>query len=263
MPLDKYYTNPTIADKCCKYLNQVLKIDRQKDLIMEPSAGDGAFINGINKLCENTIFIDISPKNIKIQKANFLTYKLQHDSVYNKIYVVGNPPFGFKSSTAIKFIKHSCKFCHSFAFILPLSFANKYMQKSIPLQFHLQGHLTLPEYSFIRHNKPYNVPCVFQVWCKKSSLRKLYQKSKPIGYKFVKQMQNPDIAVRRVGSKAGFVYKNNLQEKNPKTFYFIKLNKASYTKNIKNIVSSTKYNVTGPYSLSKDTIIKKLNKMLF
>ena len=42
-------------------------------------------------------------------------------------------------------------------------------------------------------------------------------------YKFVSKYQNPDIAIRRVGSKSGYIYYDNLNNKNNNTHYFIKI----------------------------------------
>ena len=262
MKLDQYYTNPKIAKKCCRYFNKIIKIDKN-DLIIEPSAGNGSFIPYIQQLSNNNIFLDISPKQSLIQKQNFLTYILPEETkTYRKIYAIGNPPFGFKSSTAIKFIKHICKFCDAFGLILPKSFMKRSMQKSVPLNFHLKGNLILPPYSFIKNKHMYNVPSVFQIWCKGDRLRKQTKKYSPIGYVFVRKNDNPNIAIRRVGSNTGYVYQDNLHLLNASSHYFIQIKNKKNINKIRNIRSLSRYHVSGPLSISKQSIIKHLNNML-
>ena len=86
---------------------------------------------------------------------------------YDKIHIIGNPPFGRQSSLARKFIKKSCDFCDTLSFILPKSFKKDSFQKTFPLYFHLVYQVDLPEKSFQVNSKDYNVPCVFQIWIKR------------------------------------------------------------------------------------------------
>jgi hypothetical protein len=261
MSADKYYTLPTVAEKCCDALKNVVKIDYDKDLIIEPSAGHGAFIKQIYELCKNCIFIDKYPMHKNVIKMDYLHFNIDL-SIFKKVHIVGNPPFGFKSSMAIKFIKHSVTFCDTIAFILPRSFAKYSMQKSIPLNFHLVRSIPIQQNAFIYKNKLYNVPCVFQIWVKKHKLRRKLQKIKTFGYKFTKYSEKADFAIRRVGSKSGHIFIDNIANKNKNSHYFIILNKKSDINKMKNIsLKNIKY-TTGPFSISKYDIIKNLNKRL-
>jgi hypothetical protein len=256
--LDKYYTKPEVAKLCCKLFNNVVRVHHNQDLIIEPSAGNGAFIEPIKKMCTNSIFIDIAPDNNLIKKADYLEFNpISKSQTYRNIYVIGNPPFGFKSSLAIKFIKRSCTFCDAFGFILPKSFAKPSMQRSVPLQFHLKHQTILQPNSFTTGNRP--IPCVFQVWVKQKQHRKLPAKVEPIGYKFVKQ-SSADFAIRRVGNRAGEIYQAGPAQ-NKNSHYFIKVDHPRI-KDIKHISSNSKYLVTGPLSLSKQIITKYLNRHL-
>lgn len=258
--LDKYYTNPDIAEYCIKIFSDYIDINKNKDIIIEPSAGNGSFIPAIQKICNRHIFIDIAPEHPLIKKGNYLNMQIK-DTNHN-IYVIGNPPFGFKSSLAIKFIKKSCKFCNAFGFILPKSFANEYMQKSVPLNFHLVRAVHLPNNSFTANQVPYDVPAIFQVWKKHSYLRKKQQKMIPVGYTFVKKHQQPDFAIRRVGHKSGQIIVQSLSSLSSNSHYFVKLNDKSHINKIYSISPSSKYNVTGQMCISKRTIIKYINKMV-
>lgn len=254
--LDKYYTKPIIAQQCTDIFRRSININKDKDIIIEPSAGNGAFIPYIQKICKHPIFLDISPEHQLIKKADYL--KMNFSRYKNKIYVLGNPPFGFKSSLAIKFIRKSCQFCDAFGFILPRSFANKYMQKSIPLNFHLIKSLKLPKNSFIG----YKVNSIFQVWKKKNYHRKKPKKMIPEGYKFVTKHQHPHFAIRRVGHKSGNITLASISLLSSNSHYFIRLNHLTDLRKIHAINPPSKYNVTGQICISKQTIIKYINKML-
>lgn len=261
---DKFYTKNNIAKKIINIIKKKIKINKKFDLIIEPSAGNGAFIPYIKKISKNYLFYDIKPENKEIIKKNYL--KLNYKKMlnkYNKIHIIGNPPFGKKSSLVIKFIKKSCLFCDSFSFILPKSFKKQSLKKSIPLNFHLIYQKNLPPNSFIINNKSYNVPCVFQIWIKKSFERKKEPKELSKYFYFVKKNNNPDIAIRRIGVNAGNLYDENINEKNINSHYFIKIHKELDKNKIINLLKSNKYNIfdntVGPLSISKKELIKFYN----
>jgi predicted RNA methylase len=262
--MQKFYTKPKIAKRCCTLVREQIDIEYAKDCVIEPSAGNGVFIQGLKTLCKNTIFIDIKPDNTIITKQNYLTY--HHDaSKYQKIHVIGNPPFGFKGSMAIKFIKKSAQFADTICFILPLSFEKKSMQHSVPLQFHLKYSWILPENSFNFHNKDVHIPSVFQIWERRNTLRKEPIKVIPNGYHYVKDHVHADIAIRRVGSNAGKIYTVSLPDRNINSHYFIKLDNLKHIKVLENkgiIKNTAKHYVTGALSISKKDMTKALNNVI-
>ena len=133
---DKYYTKSNTVGICMININKYITIHKN-DLCIEPSAGNGSFIKKIKSLFSNYLFYDIAPENAEIIKQDYL--ELDFDNLinkYNKIHAIGNPPFGRQSSLAIKFIKHSAKFCNSISFILPKSFKKESLKKHFPLNFH-------------------------------------------------------------------------------------------------------------------------------
>ena len=135
--IDKYYTKSIVVDLCINEIKKYLSISKD-DLIIEPSAGNGSFIENIKLLSNNNIFYDLEPDNLEIIKQDYL--ELNYDNIqkkYQKIHVIGNPPFGRQSSLAIKFIKKSCEFCDTISFILPKSFKKDSLKKRFPLNFHL------------------------------------------------------------------------------------------------------------------------------
>lgn len=259
--IDKYYTKNIVADLCLEFVKKYIQINTN-DLIIEPSAGNGSFINGIKSLTNNFRFYDIEPDNEEIIKQDYLL--LENGEEENKIHIIGNPPFGRQSSYAIKFIKKSSEFCDSISFILPKSFKKNSLKKSFPLNFHLVFEIDLPDNSFLVDGVEHNVPCIFQIWEKKDTERTVDEKLEPCHFTFVKKTENPDISFRRVGVNAGAI-DVNIIEKSVQSHYFIKFtNKKSTSNNIKKLSTITYEfnNTVGPKSISKQEVIKAFNPML-
>ena len=62
--IDKYYTKSKVVDECICLIKQYIDIDKN-DLIIEPSAGNSAFISAIKSLTDEYKFYDIEPEIIK------------------------------------------------------------------------------------------------------------------------------------------------------------------------------------------------------
>ena len=263
--IDKYYTNPTTVNLCIENIKKYV-IPNDLDVIIEPSAGNGAFIAGIKSLTYNQIFYDIEPENEEIIKQDFLTLDIRESGLYgtqNKIHIVGNPPFGRQSSLAIQFIKKSCEFADSISFILPKSFKKDSLIKKVPLNFHRIFEVDLPDNSFIVNGDAHNVPCIFQIWVKRSYNRDAIEQIEPLNFHFVKKTENPDISFRRVGVNAGTI--NTDCDKSIQSHYFIKFtNNKSVADNIM-LLSAITFdfnNTIGPRSISKQELIQMFNQLL-
>ena len=265
--LDKFYTNKDIVGVCYDAIKTHLDIDK-KELIIEPSAGNGAFINIIKKLSNNYRFYDIKPENDEIIKKDFLELRFEDCNVASGVgcHIIGNPPFGNKSSKAIAFIKHSTNIlmAKSVSFILPISFKKASLQKSFPPNYHLVYQTVLAPNSFTHFGIPKNIKTVFQIWIKKDRVRRVAVKITPASWYSFDKKENSDISIRRVGSKIGFV-KLCEERDNTNTNWFIKIN--SSTGNIGellgklNSIRFNKENNVGPLSISKQDIIKKYNSL--
>ena len=262
--IDKYYTKDIVVNNCLCYLTKYLEITRD-DLIIEPSAGNGSFINGIKSLGSNFIFYDILPNHDEITKQDFLLYDWQNiNNKYRKIHIIGNPPFGRQSSLAIKFIKKSCEFADSVSFILAKSFKKNSLKRAFPLDFHLMFEIDLPEKSFLVEGVEHDVPCIFQVWKKLNYNRDSIKKIEPYGFIFVDKTQNPDISFRRVGVNAGKI-DINILDKSSQSHYFIKFtNGKCIIENINKLSTINYYfnNTVGPKSISKQELIIQFNPLL-
>ena len=260
--IDKFYTSSTIVNKCMELIKEKINIE-ETDLCIEPSAGNGSFINSIKSLFNNYKFYDLEPENEEIIKKDYLEYDYNtiNKEPNSKVHIIGNPPFGRQSSMAIKFIKKSCEYGDSVSFILPKSFKKDSLKKRWPLNFHLICEYDLPKNSFIVDKKEYDVPCVFQIWIKKDVDRILPKKLIPNNYKFVKKTDRHDISFRRVGVNAGVIDKET-EKKSTQSHYFIKfdieLTDALFDK-LKKINYNCKNNTCGPKSISKQELIKEFN----
>jgi hypothetical protein len=278
--IDKYYTKDSVVEMCLHFIREYIDI-QPDDLIIEPSAGNGAFINGIKLLSSNYRFYDLEPEGTgepnEIIKQDYLL--LNYDdlkSQFAKIHVIGNPPFGRQSSIAIRFIRKSCEFANSVSFILPKSFKKDSLKKTFPPNFHLIFEIDLPYKSFLVDGVEYDVPCVFQIWEKKTESRVLTEKLKPIHFIFVKKTQEPDISVRRIGVNAGVLstrgakgtagtFGTAFDEKSIESHYFIKFTNDKPIEDNVTLLSTIKYtfdNTVGPKSISKQELIKEFNKVL-
>jgi hypothetical protein len=262
--IDKYYTKDIVVELCVNLVKKYIQINAD-DLIVEPSAGNGSFITAIKSLTNNFRFYDLEPDNHEIIKQDYLLY--DYGSIkekFSKIHIIGNPPFGRQSSLAIKFIKKSCEFADSVSFILPKSFKKDSLKKTFPLNFHLIFEIDLPDKSFLVDGIEHNVPCIFQLWEKKTTNRAVNEKLEPVNFMFVGKTENPDISFRRVGVNAGTI-DVNIDEKSIQSHYFIKFtNGESISDNIESLSTITYdfNNTVGPKSISKQELIFKFNPLL-
>ena len=263
--IDKYYTKISVVKECIASIKEYINITKN-DLIIEPSAGNGSFIENIKLLSDNYIFYDLEPEHNEIIKQDFLDLdftKIKQE--YNNIHVIGNPPFGRQSSIAIKFIKICCQFANSISFILPKSFKKNSMQNHFSKNFHLMYEKDVSEKSFLVNNIECDVPCVFQIWQYKIEKRNKIEKIEPMFFKFVKKQDNPDISFRRVGVNAGII-SEEINNKSCQSHYFIKFtNNKSIICNINNLklIKFEFNNTVGPKSISKPELINEFNKLLY
>ena len=257
--VDKFYTKSLIVKECCLNIQKCLHVCKISDIIIEPSAGNGAFMECINSMCDKTYFYDLKPDNVNIIQQDFL--KLDYTKFKNKsVHIIGNPPFGRQSSMAIKFIRFSAKFASSISFILPKSFKKDSLKKKVPLKFHCVYEADLPYNSFLLNNKDYDVPCIFQIWQKQADNRIEDKKLTPNKYTFVKKTDSHDISFRRVGVNAGNIATDTLL-KSPQSHYFIKFDEGIFNKALLDKLNALKFtssnDTVGPKSISQQELIKE------
>lgn len=118
----------------------------------------------------------------------------------------------------------------------------------------------MPTNSFKVNNSDYDVPCVFQIWKKKSNKRVIEDIEKPDFYDFVKKEDDPDLSFRRVGVNAGII-SEDIDDKSVQSHYFIKLKGVEVDDFIKIYKEYVKFdfdNTVGPKSISKKEFCKKM-----
>lgn len=258
---DQFYTNEIVALSCIHHIIDLLPFTRDY-IWVEPSAGSGSFLHNIPKSFEK-IGIDLDPKAFDILKQDYLKWIPPSNK---DIIVFGNPPFGRQSSLAKAFISKSCEFAKIIAFILPKSFTKPSMYNAFDLKFHLIHSSELEKDSFVTNGSKYDVPCVFQIWKKHDTARKIEEKTNPVGFEYVKPSEKSHIAFRRVGGLAGKCYKNDGPDFSIQSHYFIKFNDDIVTY-IDTIIKKTNShtfpsNTIGPRSLSKSEVNIVINDII-
>ena len=262
--LDQFYTNCDVAKTCLDMLSFA-----EYDLVLEPSAGDGAFFNLLPK--EKRRGVDLAPAHAEILKQDFFDFE---PDIQLRYCVVGNPPFGKNSSLAVRFFNHAATFAHKIAFVLPRTFRKPSIINRLDHQFHLEKELILPLESFrLPTGISYSVPTVFQIWERKNKTRKKIKTSTAHpDFSFIKinphpteedkkaQYQAADFCVRRVGAAAGKIYKDYAEKyRDWKSHYYIKENTPGVERILNSIdwndLDSPKYDTAGNPSISKHDLI--------
>lgn len=268
--LDKFYTNSNYAEHC---INSVFKLYNINsfDLIIEPSAGNGSFLNQLKT--NNKIGIDIFPENKGIIKMNFFDYTPPKNKKF--VLVIGNPPFGRISSTAVKFFNHASKFANVIAFIIPRTFRKISIQNKLNTTFHLvfDEDTSVTPCCFI---PKMSVKCCFQIWEKQNCIRPIIKLTThhldwtflPFGPKKDGQPTVPkdaDFALRAYGSKIGEIKINNLQNLRPKSWHWIKSNIDKYEliKIFNQLDYSGSLNTARQNSMGRAELVKLYDEFIF
>lgn len=200
---DQFYTCDGTASFCVEKLLALPQAQMPDAWFLEPSAGAGAFLRLLPG--GRRMGLDIEPRHPEIEEQDFLEY--DHIAVPGRspVIVAGNPPFGRNSSLATKFVNKAATFADIVAFILPKTFQKDSTVRRLDPHLHLLAEYELPAFSFEFEGKPWDVPCVFQVWeCKKELRIDPERRCTHPDFAFVKRSA-ADFAVRRVGRSAGIV----------------------------------------------------------
>jgi len=261
---DQFYTHPDVAKHCIANIHAAIQ-NASEYLWIEPSAGTGAFLHNIPGTYDK-IGIDLDPRAPDIIATDFLTWSAPVTD--KRIILFGNPPFGRQSSLAKSFIKKGCQIADVIAFILPKSFTKPSMTNTFATHFHCLVSTDLSQNAFLINGATsYDVPCVFQIWEKKSESRAIPQKIEPRGFTYVTGSSSFDIAVRRVGGLAGRCYARDGTLYSVQSHYFIRFATEETRQKRNDIMSKINEhefpsNTTGPRSLSKSEVNIVLNDII-
>lgn len=270
---DKYFTKPEVVLSCIAKLD----LDRY-DLIFEPSAGCGSFLQKLPK--DKTSAADISPDIPAVVQMDFYNIEkvmnlLDLQTNPDKRYLsIGNPPFGTSSQMAIDFFNGCSKFSETVAFILPRTFRKSSVTNRLNMFFTKRDEFLLPKNSFMVMDpssptltSEYDVPCTFQIWDKMDVARKKIQSvSVSKHLTFVNNIKNASYAFRRVGGLAGKLFDTSDPKRSmaPPSHFYINCSPevAKIVRNIEWGYYSSKYDTAGNPSISKSELIKKLETII-
>lgn len=233
MSIDKFYTDTETAKQCIELIPDF----NSYDLIIEPSAGNGSFSKQLH-----CIAYDIEPEDSSIIQQDW--FKVGPIKNAKHILVVGNPPFGPRSTLAKNFIRHSQEIgAETIAFILPDTFS-KLTNQSLslfPQNWKLIIEHKLSNCNFIiNKNETYYVPCTFYVWTKRESSINLRQIKLPESKDFKFLTRGDKNADFSINGNSGKVKELN-QITNPKAEHYIKALEKSADE-LKDIFTNLDYN---------------------
>lgn len=264
--LDKFYTNTQVVKSIIDMIDTSLY-----DVIIEPSAGSGAFYIPLRDKGKHVLAYDIKPDHPDIKQLDFLNNNIDI-SKYNRALVIGNPPFGKQASLASKFFNKCASYdiVDTIAMVLPKSFKKISIQKRLDRHFDIVIQKDLPSFSFLFDNNPYDVPCIVQIW---NRLPKPLLRQIPTSdilcdkLKFTKTpLYEPNIiTIRRVGVYAGRTFLFQPNTFSPQSHYYLQVHTSINIKTFIDKLNQVKWeynDTTGPRSISKHQLIPLLNSLV-
>ncbi len=158
--LDQYFTKPQVVRRCLAQLGSLSRFD----LVIEPSAGNGVFLDAIKH--PNKIGIDIDPQHPDVIQADWFKYEV--DEGCGSALVIGNPPYGQYHKLSSAFIRRAMLFhnIHTVAFILPNVYRKHTRQRIIPQYWRIASITDLGRDCFTLDGRDYHVPTSFFVFDK-------------------------------------------------------------------------------------------------
>ena len=267
--MDKFYTIPSYSEKCIKKIEEIYGSYSRWRMVVEPSAGNGSFFNQIPT--ENKLGMDLEPECENILKQNFFDYVPKYTPDNLPILVIGNPPFGRVSSSAIKFFNHAAAWADVIAFIVPRTFRKISVQNKLNTLFHLIYDEEIP-ISPCHFTPKMMAKCCFQVWEKRIQLRPLillptyHEHWEFLSYGPLDDRNQPtqpkgaDFAIRAYGGKIGEIRSEDLHLLRPKSWHWIKvnetkINKYTLIKHFRNLDYSKSLNTARQNSMGRAELV--------
>ena len=169
--LEPFYTSRPLAFRCLEVVHARFPI-ASFDLVLEPSAGDGVFLDLLP--ATKRLGLDIHPAAKGILLADFLSWNPPEPE--KDILTIGNPPFGQRGQMAVAFLNRACQFSRVVAFILPRSFRKDTFLNRVDRRFHLVHQEDCDEFRRPPDDEPVRIKAVFQVWERRHQPRDLVQR---------------------------------------------------------------------------------------
>ena len=253
--LDQFYTDRPLAKTL---VAQVMAHVAQRPIAdvkwLEPSAGDGAFLDA---LPATAVGMDVDPKSARIVKADFTRWSPAQDTI-GQWAVVGNPPFGKNASLAIAFFNRAARFAEMIAFIVPRTFEKESVHRRLDLSFDLVEQTAIHPDSFLLDGEPVAVPCVFQIWRKRADgTRRVH--AAPVrdhaDFTYVERAQ-ADFAFQRVGAAAGTVKALTAKSLAPASHHFLRVTDRSQVQAVRRRLASIDWSEVKGRSAGNPSISK-------
>ena len=231
--MDKFYTLPHVVDACVRAVGEAVGWSGW-DLVVEPSAGGGAFLTRLPGPSGRVVGLDVAPEHPDVRRMDFFDYAPPAD--VRRVLVVGNPPFGRVCSLAVRFFNHAAAWAEAIAFVVPRTFRRVSLQNRLDRNFRLVrdddvpvGSVSVP--SFEPHMQ---AKCCFQVWVRAEAPRRPVALEGshpdwtflPLGPRDARGQPTPpegaSFAVRAYGANCGRVQKEGLAALRPKSWHWIR-----------------------------------------
>lgn len=255
---DQFYTKKEVAKECIDIAKKIIPASFFS--FLEPSAGDGAFVDGLSPFPVQAC--DIDPKREDIEKKDFLS------SFWTAKTVIGNPPFGVQSKMAVSFFNHAANFASFIAFIVPISWEKWSIHKRLNPHFRLIESIRLDPDSFIFENEPYKVKCVFQIWTKEQGIgedkriRKAPITSHP-DFDFLPKsaLKNADFLMVVCGARSS-LFREITTDISPATVERIKMHDPKVRERLEKVDWKKYFNSnTGTMWINRETIVKEYSQI--
>ena len=169
--LEQFFTGRALAQRCVAAVNARFPL-AGFDLILEPSAGDGAFWSLLP--AKTRVGIDLAPAADGIAEADFTQWEPPQQGA--DTLTIGNPPFGRRGCIAMAFFARACEFSRVVAFILPRSFRKDTFLNRVDRRFHLIHQEDCDEFRVPPDDRPVRINAVFQVWARQQQPRDIIQR---------------------------------------------------------------------------------------
>lgn len=169
---DQFFTPLHTAKQCFDIFRNVIETYNEnidEFTFIEPSAGDGSFIDALP--ANKTIAMDIEPRRPSIIQQDYLQWKppQQQQPPQTKRYTAfGNPPFGLRGHLALQFINHSYEFAEYVCFILPQLFESdgKGVPRKRVVGYNLIYSTKIDSHFYEPNKNEVKINTIFQIWSK-------------------------------------------------------------------------------------------------
>lgn len=251
--LDQFFTTREASRSCVEHLFGLMRdnaIAPERYRFVEPSAGDGSFVDALvsNSIDRDSVFaLDIAPQRNDIQAIDWFDVHSEERDIISgtdcPIVVIGNPPFGQRSTLAKRFIEHAKTLSPDIiAFVLPNTFLRLTNQKCFK-GYRLVNVMELPSECFLLDGERYHVPCSFFVLTNLDGFMSGielcdFKVKQPIEYSFLGRGDTS--ADFTVNGNSGAV-KNVTDVTNSKAEHYIKVNSGYDVDGIRSVFEQMTY----------------------